>query len=208
MEKLPRNISDFIVRDLSYIVGGGIVLASFLYRFDRLPDKDTPLAFYVLAAGLAYVVGNTLQDVFSILRLVSTAHVTKLWRPLKWCYERFTAEKWNDIESFDPSKVRQALRSKKDNNQAWAASYERSISGLILAATMTPCALISSVIIWSQWYMCQNEFDFWLAVTSLVLSVGLFALARIRAAQVTLNDAEIQKEYEQKMATNTGQSVR
>jgi hypothetical protein len=67
MGELPRNVREFIVRDLIYIAGGGLVIVSFLYRFDRLPDQDTPLAFYLLGAGAAYVVGSALQDIFSIV---------------------------------------------------------------------------------------------------------------------------------------------
>lgn len=195
MIELPKNVREFIVRDLIYIVGGGIVLTSFLYRFDRLPNRETPLAFYLLGAGMSYVVGSTIQDMFSIFRLVTTAHVDKMRQPFKWFYKLLTKEVWNDIEDFDPSKVRQAIRFLKNNDQAFASSYERNISLLILRATMAPCTMIASLIIWSQWYMCRNQFDFCLALITLFLSVVLFVLARLSSAKVTRIDSNALKEY-------------
>lgn len=70
MPDLPENVREFIIRDLIYIIGGGMVIGSFLYRFDRLPGQDTPVAFYVFGAGIAYVVGNALQEFFCIIGLV------------------------------------------------------------------------------------------------------------------------------------------
>jgi hypothetical protein len=194
MGELPRNVREFIVRDLIYIVGGGMVLASFLYRFDRLPDKDTPLAFYLLGAGIAYVVGNALQDIVSIFRLVTTAPVLKLGRPWRWIYRQFTNEDWKDINTFDRVQTQRAVRSLRKKDQGYAAGYERLISGVILAATMAPCTFVSSLLVWSRWWAWRNRFDLWLGGFSLILSLGVFVLARMRAAQMARADAEAAEE--------------
>lgn len=166
-----------------------MVLTSFLYRFDQLPNGDLAFVFYLLAAGVAYVVGNVLQDVFSIFRFVTTAPVLKPGRVVKWIYRRFYGETWEETINYDPAVSQRAVRSLRRKDNAYAARYERVISGLILAATMAPCTLISSLLIWSQWWGCRNQFDFWLATTLLFLSAGLFVLARLRAARMGRIDA-------------------
>lgn len=194
MGELPRNVREFIVRDLIYVVGGGTVLTSFLYRFDRLPDKDTPLAFYLLGAGIAYVIGNALQDVFSILGLVTTAPVFRLGKRWKCIYQRFTNEKWRDLDNTSPDKTRWAIRRLRREDRCYAADYERLISGVILAATMAPCTFVSSLLVWSRCWVWRNRFGLWLGVFSLALSLGVFVLARIRAAQMARADAEAAEE--------------
>ena len=190
MGELPKNIREFIVRDLIYVVGGGVVLTSFLYRFDRLPDGDTPVAFYLLGAGIAYVVCNVLQDVFSIFRLVTTAPVFKLGKSWRWIYRRFTNEAWKEIDNFNPGQTRRAIRSLRRKDPGYAADYERVISGLILAATMAPCTLMSALLVLWKCLVCPNQFDVCLFAALLALSVGLFVLARLRAARMARIDAE------------------
>ncbi len=194
MGELPRNVREFIVRDLIYVVGGGIVLTSFLYRFDRLPDQDTPLAFYLLGAGVAYVLGSSLQDLFSILRLVTTAKYPKPNRLVRWMHRRFTAEEWKDLPELDSSEIRSAIR-KVLKDDLCRTHYERTISGMILAATMGPCTLVSGLLVSWRWLASSSGFDLAVAVTSLVLSVGLFALTWLRAAQVTRIDADALADY-------------
>ncbi len=194
MGELPRNVREFIVRDLVYIVGGGMVIVSLLYRFYRLPDKDTPLALYLLGSGIAYVIGNVVQDVFSISGLVTTANVRKLGAIGKWLYRRFYIREWEDIGKFDETEAQRAIRELQEKSRVYAANYERAVSGLILASTMAPCTLISSLFIWSQWRVCRNQSDFWLGLMSLLLSGGLFALVRLRAANVTQIDARASRD--------------
>jgi hypothetical protein len=194
MGELPRNVREFVVRDLIYIAGGGMVLVSFLYRFDRLPDKDTPLAFYLLGAGIAYVIGNALQDIFSIFGVVTTAPVFKLGKRWSWIYRRFTNDDWKDISNFDPVRTQRAIRSLRRKDRGFAAEYERVISGLILAATMTPCTLASGLLVLWRWLVSRNQFDLSLGTVSLVLSSGLFVLARVRAAQMARIDADAPEE--------------
>jgi len=194
MGELPRNVREFIVRDLVYIVGGGMVIMSFLYRFDRLPDKDTPLACWLLVAGVAYVVGNAVQDIFSISRIVTTAPVVKLGKWGSRIYRRFTNEVWVDISNFDPDQTRRAIRSLRKKDCGYAAEYERVVSGLILAATMTPCMFISGLLVSWRWFVSRDQFDLWLGAVAVILTFGLFMLVRIRAAQMARIDARAPEE--------------
>ena len=98
--ELPKSIREFLIRDLIYIVGGGCVLISFLYRFDKLPDERTPIAFYLLGVGIAYVIGSTVQDLFSIACLVTTGPVVKPGKFIRFIYHRFTVELRQELKEF------------------------------------------------------------------------------------------------------------
>ena len=193
--ELPKSVREFLVRDLIYIIGGGCILVSFLYRFDRLPGERTPVAFYLLGTGVAYVLGCAAQDLFSIARFVTTGPVVKPGRFIRYIYRRFTGEQWGELKGFEPSEVRQAIRSVLKEDEARAAHYERAIGGMILATTMAPCTLIcSGLVFWRALASCSG-FDFALAGASLALSVGLFVLAWLKASQVTQIDAAVVADF-------------
>jgi len=128
--ELPKNIRQFIVRDLVFLTGGGSVLTSFLYCFDRLPRKETPVAFYLLGAGVAYVIGCALQDLFSIARIVTTGPVPRPGKFLQFIYRSFTGEEWTDLERFDPSEARQAIRDivRSDEAAVGLVSRQRDVT--------------------------------------------------------------------------------
>jgi hypothetical protein len=94
---------NFIYRDVAFILGGCIVLASFAYCFDlfRLLDKASaglhiPLA--LLLAALAYVVGYGVQDIGGVFRGSSTAvpyRPSCFGRCLYWA---FTRSEWRAVD--------------------------------------------------------------------------------------------------------------
>jgi len=186
MADLPRNIREFIVRDLIYIIGGASVITSFLYSFDRLPNQDTPVALYLLGAGFSYVLGSTLQDLFSIVRLVTTANYKKPNKIVKWAYQRFCNEEWKETQTQNLTEDIKSDTSPKRDDLEQAYS-ERAIAGVILAATMGPCAFISSLIVFVRWLCsCSSSvFDIALSVILLALSSGLILLNWIRIAQLS-----------------------
>ncbi|MHC4169625.1 MAG: RING finger protein [Planctomycetota bacterium] len=195
MFELPRNVREFVVRDIIYIIGGGSVIVSFLYCFDRLPNEGTPVAFYFLGAGIAYVVGCAIQDLFSIIRLVTTGPVERPGGFIRRVYRRFTGEEWLELKDFDPGQVRQALRSVLKNDEVRAARYERAISGMILATTMAPCTFLSGSLILLRTICSPSAFDFAVAAAALLLSLGLFVLAWLKAVQITRIDGEVLADY-------------
>jgi hypothetical protein len=67
MGDLIQVLRRFVARDLVYLTGGGCVVASFLYALGRLPSGSEHTVFYILLAGIAYVMGHALQDGFSLL---------------------------------------------------------------------------------------------------------------------------------------------
>ncbi len=186
---LPQSIRDFLRRDLVYIVGGGTVLTSFLYSSNRLPIDKIPLGFTLLGMGLSYVIGYEIQDLFSISRIVTTAYVPKPNRFLKWVYKRFENKAWEDLPECSFDDIGHALQSFHDNDRS-RAHYERTISHLILGATIGPCMFIAALFIFVKWCLHPNFFDFVLFTLSLLSGCGLVILCWLKAMQITRIDVK------------------
>lgn len=127
MIEFPKDVREFIARDLVFLVGGSCVVGSFLYRFYKPPDQDTPIIYYLLAAGVAYVIGYALQDGFSVLRIVTTATVKKPGDLQKWLYKRFTGDDWDGVEQLDWKHVSSAVET-KFHNDFYRAAYQRAVT--------------------------------------------------------------------------------
>jgi len=188
LEHLPKSIRDFIGRDVVYVIAGGVLLSSVLYRFDCLPSRDTPLAFYILGIGLAYVVGFALQDLFSIIGLVTTAQVTKPCRLQIWLYERFEKKPWKQLAVTEFENVGSAL-NKYLKSEIARAHYERTITHMIVGASVGPCMLISSSMILWRWCVHHHQIDLTVSIMSFILSIGLILLSWVKAMQITIVDA-------------------
>jgi hypothetical protein len=68
MSDLVSLFRNFIYRDLAFILGGSIVVLSFLHAFGVSLHKlqDQPYTLFLLTV-LAYVVGYTVQDLVALL---------------------------------------------------------------------------------------------------------------------------------------------
>jgi hypothetical protein len=186
---LPKSIRDFLARDLAYVVGGGTVLTSFFYSFNRLPTGEIPVAFTLLGIGLSYVIGYAIQDLFSISRIVTTAQVPNPNRFLKWAYKRFENRPWKDLPECSFDDAGHAIQSFL-NNDLSRSLYERTISFLILGATNGPCMFVASLFVFVRWCLNPNFFDFVLIVLSLLLGCGLVILCWLKAMEMTRIDVK------------------
>jgi len=189
MTELPKGLQSFIARDLNYLIGGGCVIASFLYTFERLPAKDGPVVLYVLGAGIAYVVGYALQDIFSVIHFVTTARIRKPNRIVKWLYKLFTGDTWRDLSRIDWSQshdaIRQYLKNETDREE-----YQRIISLMMIGTTMSPCCLVSSILVLCKfWFKGKDLFDLMLGLAAFGFSMIFLVIAWIKTAQLTQEDA-------------------
>lgn len=183
MGELVKALGRFVSRDLIFVIGGGADVLSFLYLFNRLPSPCLPAAYYVLGAGLAYVVGYAIQDLSCIIGLSTMADYFEPNRFVRWLYRRFTAESWSDIPSFDTIVAQREVYA----NQTAAELLERVTSLRQVGTTMGPCALISSACLLtralSSGQLHWRCFDIGLAVAAAVLGVGLVCLGWLKGAQ-------------------------
>ena len=197
MVELPKGLQHFIARDLNYLIGGGCVVTSYVHLFGLLGNEELPVVLYLLAAGIAYMVGYALQDLFSIFHFVTTSRVYNPRRVLKWCYCRFTNEKWKDLTSVDWSKANIAIKSIKKTEQE-RADYERIVSLMMIGTTMSPCCLLSGIFLCLRyWFKNGNDFDLSTALGTFVLCIVFLILAWIKASQVTQADADTILQYEE-----------
>jgi hypothetical protein len=186
MSELIKALGRFVARDLIYVIGGATVILSFLYLFNRLSSDELPLAYSLFGAGLAYVVGYTIQDTWCLMRVVTMADYFEPNRFVRWLYLRFTREEWHPIERFDTYRAHRALYARETEKENLAV-FERVVSLRQVSATMGPCALVSAFFLFVRVFsFCQASsrcFDFWLAIFAATLGVGLVCLSWLKGAQ-------------------------
>jgi len=180
MDEFFKALRHFITRDLVYLVGGGSVVASFLYTFDRLPTPNDHVVVYLLIAGISYVVGYALQDGFSFLPGFTTTTPRTLNRYQRFLYERYTRTRWEEIpEATNFQQVENALRDERQT-----ALLERIISLQQVGTTVGPCWLVSAGLLGVRWWFKGGgRFGLALASASLFMGLVLAHLAWVRAGQ-------------------------
>jgi len=180
MDELFKALRRFITRDLIYLVGGGSVVASFLYTFDRVPSPNDHVVLYLLIAGISYVVGYALQDASCLLPILPTAAPRRLNCYQRALYRWYTREQWQDIP--DTTDFEQAEEGLKDERQiAW---LERVTSLQQLSTIVGPCWFVSAWLVGVAWWLRGRScFDLTLTLAALTMAVVLGHLAWVKAGQ-------------------------
>jgi hypothetical protein len=93
---------NFIYRDVAFILGGSIVLATVAHYFGPFHLKDLrenlPASSIILLAALAYVVGYGVQDLGGVFRVSTTAIPYAPSRFGQCVYRCFTRMEWKDVD--------------------------------------------------------------------------------------------------------------
>jgi len=96
IKEILGTFKDFIYRDLFYVVGGVSVLLSGSHAFD-LPFKYTGWTGVYMAL-LGYVVGYSLQEIWSIFGVVTTSYKGPPKCFIRWAAKRFAPlEDWESL---------------------------------------------------------------------------------------------------------------
>ena len=180
MDELVRALRHFITRDLIFLVGGGSVVASFVYTFGQPPTPRDPVVLYLLAAGISYVVGYALQDASGLLPVLPTTAPRKLNRYQRRLFEWYTREQWQDIpETTDFQRAEEGLQHERQI--AW---LERITSLRQVCTTVAPCWVVSAGLLGvRRWQKGAQDFDLPVALAAFVIAVVLGHLAWVKAAQ-------------------------
>jgi hypothetical protein len=188
---LLKAFERFIARDLILITSGGIVVLSFLSCFDRVPHPEDSWALYLLLGGVAYFVGLTIQDVFSVMWAVSTAAYTMPQedRFRRWLYRRYNG-KGNDryfrTVEIDLEYARDTIRRSDDLDR-----LERIVTLKQAGTAGGPCLVVAGTLLLLHWFKKTREgpswewFDVALPVASIVIGILLIWFSWVRAAQQT-----------------------
>lgn len=169
MSKMAKSIRNFIVRDMTYIIGGISVILGFLYVWGKIDvskktinitivPESANIIFYIIGIGLAYAVGYCLQEIFSLLHIVKTADYFRPWFPLRWLYRCLMGERWEDIfpdipkgrqRRWDVTKrlrranitINEKASQDDKTHREWIASF------IMVCTTLGPCALVSGLLL-------------------------------------------------------------
>jgi hypothetical protein len=166
---MAKSIRNFIVRDMTYIIGGISVILGFLYVWGKIDvskktinitivPESANIIFYIIGIGLAYAVGYCLQEIFSLLHIVKTADYFRPWFPLRWLYRCLMGERWEDIfpdipkgrqRRWDVTKrlrranitINEKASQDDKTHREWIASF------IMVCTTLGPCALVSGLLL-------------------------------------------------------------
>lgn len=181
MDELIKALGRFVARDLVFIVGGSSVILTTVYAFGRLSAVDLPVPYYLLGAGFSYVLGYAIQELFGLTPILTMADYFQPGGFVRFLYQQFTGDPWQDIPKFDPYEVDVTIRTRES---AGLAFLERLVSLRQVGSTMGSCALVSAVPLFLRAFSKEGApFDLFLAVAAAVLGIGLVCLSWVKAAQ-------------------------
>lgn len=91
MEPLVDTFKKFIARDALYILGGWSVILATLYCVDSPLDDNSSTALIVFLSGVAYVLGYSIQELFSMTPFLTTQHFVPKGL-VSFFYKQFTGK--------------------------------------------------------------------------------------------------------------------
>jgi len=211
MSDLVGAIKDFLYRDLAFILGGTIVIASIAYSCRHwLPDfasdlRTPPVWSLFVFPALAYVVGYAVQDIGALFGLTSTRHLAT---PNWFCqrlYSRFAGTPWTPIANVPqgvdvfPFEVR---IGRLDLPQPVARSLQRIESLKVIGMCVGGCLLLSSLFLLGRGTrvfpvpLSADPEALLLGISFFLFGASLICLGLIKAMQqARLLDAIVQEDF-------------
>lgn len=196
MGELVKALQKFLMRDLTFIIGGSVVLLSFLGAFNRLPKETTPTTWYLFGAGLAYAVGYAVQESFVLLHVVRTkAGVApgQFAQFMYHCFERQPVIKAT-YSTADYEKAKKVFLTRAPERRQ--ADHERTESLKQVGNTIGPCLLIAgSIAACGPSLSCQIGFRPAAAVAAGVLGVVLICCGWLKVTQQAQYIFQVEDTY-------------
>jgi hypothetical protein len=152
MNDLVRAIREFLYRDLAFLLGGTLVIASIAYSLrhwlpDLLPSdlRNPPTWSLFVFSAMAFVVGYAVQDIGGVIGITFTGYVANPKWICRWLYSRFVGASW--METNVPGNDRfqfEVLIGRLDLPQPIARNLERILSLKVIGMCVGSCSLLSS----------------------------------------------------------------
>ncbi len=191
MDELVKALKNFIVRDIIYIIGGSIVILSFVHLHGRINlllkyADDDHTAICLLLVGLSYALGYCIQDTASWTRIVTTGRVDNPPKLIRVLYNRFLSTRWRNCSIQKKQYTQAEMCILERAPQDVKADRERIIWLMLVGTTIGPCAIISGMFLWGKTILSSLEkFSGFLQVNECVqiltiVAVGAVALLTIR----------------------------
>jgi hypothetical protein len=184
---------NFIYRDVAFILGGTIVLASVTYSLglwdpNALPRK-MPVAYVILFTALAYVVGYGVQDIGGVFRISSTAvpYTPKCCgRCLYRAFTRFCWKPVDYVEGMTPVEFEIDM-GRQDIPDRTLQALDRILSLKVISMCIGMCLSLSAIIIAIHPLLSgrQSYVPREVVVMSsfLIFGIALICLGRLKAMQ-------------------------
>jgi hypothetical protein len=198
---------NFIYRDVAFILGGSIVLASAAYCFDLWDPnalREFPIFYVILFAALAYVVGYAVQDFLGIFRISTTATPYTprcVMRCIFWCFTRMN---WTNI-NYGNSPEFEIDMDRRDVPPRTVQALDRIVSLKVVSMCVGACLLASALFVLchrpTQWFISGmsfrwSHFDIVLGLVCFGFGLVLIILGRLKAMQeMQFNQAMRERGY-------------
>ena len=198
---------NFIYRDVAFILGGSIVLASATYCFDLWDPnalREFPISYVILFAALAYVVGYAVQDFLGIFRISTTAtpYAPRCFMRCVFCC--FTRRNWTEV-SYGNSPEFEIDMDRRDVPPRTLQALDRIVSLKVVSMCVGACFLPSALFVFchrpAQWLLSGmslrwSHFDIVLSLVCLGFGLVLIVLGRLKAMQeMQFNQAMRERGY-------------
>ena len=193
IKEIFGTFKEFIYRDLFYVAGGVSVLLATTFAFNVPIDYKGWTGVYL--AVLGYVVGYALQEIVSIVGLVTTSY-REPNRFIKWVGKRFSpSEDWESLPPVDNLDL-SALRNCLDQHcgESCQKRINRTINLKQVGSSMGSSLLITTFILVLAAINHPN--DKWyvpLAVISFLLSLFLIIINWVKQTEQSIMQLEVNK---------------
>lgn len=139
ISKLVNSISNFLHRDIIYIISGSIVVYSWLYCFelsDSIFCNNLFIYFYLISS---YIVGYSIQEFSSLWSLVTTAD----FRPYKFFQKICEYASHKPWREYIEKEISNAFDD-EISNKSVISQNERIIMLRLIGTSIGPCLVIAS----------------------------------------------------------------
>ena len=180
--ELVKALQHFLTRDIMYLVGGASVGVTLLHVSGQSPTIDYPTAIWLWAAGAAYGIGYSVQELVSHTRILTTAPVLEPGRLVKRLYKNFTRTDWISIDQ-SQWQTKQRVFEERASERSYS-QYQRIIGLKHVASTLGANWFVCGIIL-AVYAIYKDNFlyDWILALAVSLISVGLMAQGWVKGAQ-------------------------
>jgi hypothetical protein len=190
MNELVSAFKKFIMRDISFIIGGSLVILSFLSIYERIYYLEyRNIVVYLLFVAVAYTIGYGIQDGLTFLGIIRTkAGSSPSWfgkKLYRW-FEKYKDE--NDKKDVPYPNVEENYVEAKlwlygYANKRFQADHERIESLKQVGTAIGPCFVIAALILIAEPLITKITFRWALISVMLIHGIILFALGWLKVTQ-------------------------